>query len=208
MLPPYQKYIIWDCETERLNLHYNLPWELSWVIYNGNKLISEHERFIDIPDLSAKLSPIVKKLTHFNEERYNDLKKPAAAIYEEFNSYLSDKNYINIGQNILNFDIYILNNLRRFMGLSSDYNYLDRSIDTRPLGIAWKEGLPKPNNNESFINWQYKILNDRNLKAKASLKALAKALNVKYSAEKHHSGIYDVKLTFDVFWELKNKLSL
>jgi len=46
-----QKYVIFDTETESLNLVNSRPWQLSWTIAEGDKIIKNEDRFIYWDDL-------------------------------------------------------------------------------------------------------------------------------------------------------------
>lgn len=202
-----QKFVCYDYETTGLNLLYSEPWQLSWTTHNGFYDDKEFDRFIDVPNLSEKLPHFLKKKCHFNEEKYNDLKKPAKQVLEEFLSFIDDSKYMSIGQNILGFDIYILDQMKRSVGIPINYNFLPRSIDTFCLGKAVREEIPVPRTG-SFIEWQYKIYNNRELKSKASLAALTKYLGVPYDTKKHHNAIEDCKMTFEVFKQLRGRLKI
>ena len=47
-----QKYIVFDTETEGLNLRYSRPWQLSFIEAVGPKVVKSHDLFIDFEDLS------------------------------------------------------------------------------------------------------------------------------------------------------------
>ena len=70
-----QKYICFDFETCSLNLTSsdNKPWQLSYIIAEGNKIIKEQDCYIHWPDL--KLSPEARKITKFNDAKYKKLAK-------------------------------------------------------------------------------------------------------------------------------------
>ncbi len=119
-----QKYIVFDFETESLNLFYNKPWQLSFVIATGNKVIEEHDYFIDWPDL--KVGEEAAKINHFNLSDYNKSKQDARKVLDCFEGFLYDKDYIIVGHNIIGFDIYIHNIYRRLLGEKQDYTYLER----------------------------------------------------------------------------------
>ena len=203
MLNYKQKYVVQDFETSGLNLRYSQPWELSWIICQGDKVISRHENFIDIPNLN--LSPLIRKLTNFDEARYNRLKKPPQEVWNEAKKLIYDPEYIIIGQNFIKFDTPIMGVLAEICEEKIDYSFINRIYDTRPLALAHREGLEVPRSGVD-LSWQYKILNDRSLKAKVSQGVLLKFLDIEHDVSRLHSGIYDVEMTFEIFKKLKRCL--
>jgi DNA polymerase III epsilon subunit-like protein len=190
--------IVWDVETEGLNLRYSRPWELSWIEAIGDNIVAERQRFIDIPNL--KVSDEVRRITHFDDEKYHRLKRPAAEVAEEFAEVLYADNVI-VGQNLLGFDVYIWGVLCDMVGRQKDHSYLDRIIDNRFVGMGYREGIEMPGKNR--LSWQYKIFNDRSLKSKVSQLALLKLFGIEYDPYRLHEGLYDCQKTFEIFKELR-----
>jgi len=204
MLPYNQKYLVFDTETEGLNLHSSKTWQLSWLICEGDKIVKEYDEFISHKELV--IPEIVKKITGFNWEKYNKRSKPLSQVWSKFENYLYDPQYIIIGQNLLGFDVYMLGILQRLLGNAPDYSYISRIYDTRALGKAYRENLDKPKNN--FLSWQYKVINDRSLKAKASQGQLLKFFGIEHDPSKLHDALYDIKMCFEIFTELRKRMNL
>ena len=204
MLPHNQKFIVFDTETEGLNLHSSRPWQISWIVCQGNRIIETHDEYVDHKNL--QLSDIVKKLTGFTWEKYNKEKRPMREVWDKFKSYLLDPQYIVVGQNLLGFDVYMISELQRLLGEEPDYSYLPRIYDTRALGKAYREELDRPKGN--LLSWQYKIINDRSLKAKVSQNQLLKFFGIDFEEDKLHNALYDIKMCFKVFLELKKNMNL
>jgi|11BtaG_2_1085332.scaffolds.fasta_scaffold00035_31 DNA polymerase III epsilon subunit-like protein len=199
-----QKYICFDTETEGLNLYYSRPWQVSWVLGEGNKVVEEQDRFIKYSDL--ELSDMIKKLTGYNQRTYDSKKESIRAVYDDLAKYLYDPEYIIIGQNLLGFDVYMVAIMQRMLGIEPDFSYIDRIYDTRALGKAYRENLDKPSGD--FLSWQYKIINDRSLKSKVSQGVLLKHLDIDHDPKMLHNALYDVKMCFQVFCKLKKGLDL
>lgn len=199
-----QKYIVFDVETEGLNLYYSRPWQVSWVLGEGNKVVEEQDRFIKYSDL--ELSDMIKKMTGYNQRTYDSKKESVRAVYDDLAKYLYDPEYIIIGQNLLGFDVYMVAVMQRMLGIEPDFSYIDRIYDTRALGKAYRENLDKPSGN--FLSWQYKIINDRSLKSKVSQGVLLKHLDIDHDPKMLHNALYDVKMCFQVFCKLKKGLDL
>lgn len=204
MLKYDQKYIVFDTETEGLNLHSSRPWQIAWIVCQGYKVLETHNRFLSFNDLN--IPDVVKKLTGFSWDVYNKKKESPKKVLEDFESYIYDPQYKIIGQNLLGFDVYMISQLQRMFGKKVDYSYLERILDTRALGKAHKEGLDKPKDN--FLSWQYKIINDRSLKAKVSQNQLLKYFDIEFEESKLHDALYDIQMCYNVFCELKKVMNL
>jgi DNA polymerase III epsilon subunit-like protein len=204
MLDYKQKYIVFDTETEGLNLHSSRPWQIAWIVCQGYNVLETHNRFLSFNDLDVP--DVVKKLTGFSWDVYNKKKEPPKKVLEDFESYIYDPQYKIIGQNLLGFDVYMISQLQRMFGKKVDYSYLERILDTRALGKAHKEGLDKPK--DDFLSWQYKIINDRSLKAKVSQNQLLKYFGIEFEESKLHDALYDIQMCYNVFCELKKVMNL
>ena len=204
-LPYNQKYVTFDVETTGLNLYSSLPWQVSWQVHHGTKLIQSFDEYVDWPDL--KLSDFIIKLTGFSWSKYNSKKRPPLEVLEKLEKFLYDPEYIVIGQNLIGYDIYLISTLQRLCGKTPDYSYLKRIYDTQPLGKAFREGLEKPKN-QNFLSWQFKIKNDKSLKAKSSQLVQLKSLGIPFEESRLHDSLYDVEMTFKIFQELKKKMNL
>jgi len=204
-LPYNQKSISWDFETDSLNLCNVLPWQLAWNVYEGNRLVKSYDEYLDWPDF--QVSDFIIKLTGFSYSEYNRRKRPPQEVLAKFEKYLYNPEYINIGQNIIHFDVFVLAHLQKLCGKTPDYSYLKRLYDTRTLGKAYRENLERPKSGD-LLSWQYKILNDRTLKAKVSQLAQLKHFGITFDEASLHSASYDCEMTFKIFQELKKKLNL
>ena len=204
MLPSNQKYLVFDTETEGLNLFSSKTWQLSWIVCQGNKILETHDEFIVHKELN--IPEIVKKLTGFNWDTYNRKAKPLDEVWSKFEKYIFDPQYIVVGQNLLGFDVYMLAILQRLLGQEPDHSYLPRIYDTRALGKAYREELDKPNG--EFLSWQYKIINDRSLKAKVSQNQLLKFFDIEFDQDKLHDALYDIQMCYQIFLKLKKHMDL
>lgn len=201
----YQRYLVLDFETDSLNLATVRPWQVCLLDFSGKKLNKKYEIFIDIPNL--QLSDEIKKLTGFNEAKYNRLKVPPEDAYKTIHSLIYNPEFTIVGQNLIGYDVYVLASMQRALGKPIDYSYIPRILDTRPLGKAVREGLRKPENKD-LIFWQYKIMHDRSLKSGASQTALLKYFDIPFDPSKLHDAVYDCEKCFEVFQQIKKKLDL
>ena len=200
-----QKYMVFDFETCNLNLasSSNKPWQLAYQIYKGRNLLESKDYYIKWDDLS--LSDGAKQVTGFNEEKYNSIAISPKEVIASFESHLYDKECIVLGHNILGFDIYIHNIFRKLLGCSSDYSYLNRSIDTLCLAKAIDSSI-EISKSEDFSSWQFKLNSLRVKGVRLNLGACCKKYQVDFDPSKLHDALYDIKKNFEVFqkmiWEI------
>ena len=83
-----QKYLIFDFETCNLNLasSRNKPWQLAFLICNGNNILESKDFYIKWDDL--QVSKDAAKITGFKRAKYNKLAVDAKVVLKEFESYL------------------------------------------------------------------------------------------------------------------------
>jgi DNA polymerase III alpha subunit (gram-positive type) len=204
MLPYNQKYIIFDAETDGLNLVTVKPWQIAWSLAEGNKITKTYDEYLDWPDL--EISELIAKLTGFNKNEYNKRKKPPEEVWEMLKKDLFDESRIVIGQNLIGYDCFVTASLQRYLGEKPDYSYMSRIYDTSPIGKAYKEGLQLPTSGD-LLSWQYKIKHDRSLKAKSSQLYQLKNLGIDFDEKMLHNAQYDVSMTFKIFLELKKRMN-
>ena len=61
-----QRYVIFDTETEGLNLIKSRPWQIAWILAEGDKIIAKADRFIHWPNLNV--SEGAAKVTGFSKK--------------------------------------------------------------------------------------------------------------------------------------------
>ena len=193
-----QKYIVFDTETEGLNLRYSRPWQLSFIEAVGPKVVKSHDFFIDFEDLSP--SEGAAKITNFSWNTYNKKKRDKLEVLNFFDKFLYDPNYLIVGHNVLGYDIYIHNVLRLACGKPSDYSYIDRVIDTNCLSKAYRSGMKTVDG--SRILWQYKWLNFFKRGLKTNQAAMLKEFGIEFDKSRLHDGMYDVEKNFELFNKL------
>lgn len=193
-----QKYIVFDTETEGLNLRYSRPWQLSFIEAVGPQVVKSHDLFIDFEDLSP--SEGAAKITNFSWNTYNKKKRDKLQVLNFFDKFLYDQNYLIVGHNVLGYDIYIHNVLRLACGKPSDYSYIDRVIDTNCLSKAYRSGMKTVDG--SRILWQYKWLNFFKRGLKTNQAAMLKEFGIEFDKNRLHDGMYDVEKNFELFNKL------
>lgn len=206
MLKYDQLYITADCESEGLNLYYSRPWQVSWVEHQGTKFIKEFDLYVDIPDLNIPKE--VQKMTGFNQKKYDELKQPPKEVYSILKSRLLNPKYKIIGQNLLTFDIFMINQLQAMAGEEQDSSYINRIYDTLAFGRAYKNGIEKPSSG-NLTSWQFKILNDPTLRKKrVNLEQQLKDFGIDYDPKNLHDSLWDVRYCKEVFEAQRKVMNL
>lgn len=200
------KYIVIDTETESLNNYYSRPWEVSWLVVHGKEIVKKYEKFPLIKDLN--LSKGAAKITRFDKEEYKTKAESAIEVYKLLKTFLYNPEYIIVGLNYLGFDIYQIAALQRELNEKVDYSYINRVYDVLSLGRAYKQNFKFPEQKEKITPWMYQLINVKVKGLKAGLEALCKEFKLNYSEEEHHSGVYDIIKTKEIFEQLYWKLEI
>ena len=190
-----QKYLVFDTETEGLNLIRSRPWQVAWLLVEGGKILEKHDMFLDWPNLDVSAG--AAKITGFTMKEYNKRKESPRKVWEKFSKNLYDKDTFIVGQNLLGFDVYMVNIWRELMKLEADYSYVERIIDTRALAVAIAKDIPV--DKDDFISWQYRLINHRERKLKTSQAFLLKKYNIDHDPKRLHDALYDIEMNFKVF---------
>lgn len=198
-----QKYLIFDVESDNLNLAKVRPWQIAWALAEGNKITDTFNMYLDFPNFSIK--PEIAKLNHFNKLTYDKNKKPMIDVWNLFKKELFNEDRIVIGQNLIGFDVYAIASLQKYLGEKPDYSYMKRIYDTRPLGKAYKDEVAFPTSGD-LLSWQFKIMHDKSSKTKSSQLYQLKNLGIDFDESMLHSAEYDIACTFKIFLELKKRM--
>lgn len=185
-----QKYLLFDFESEGLNLLRSRPWQLSYAICTINEIESINVRHFMWPNL--KVAAEAAQITRFNMTEHLKLAEPPELILSDFDNLLYNPNYIPVAQNGLGFDIYIHRLWRLLCGQKTDWSYLPRFIDTMCLSKAYRKPFAQTGNR---LIWQYKLLNEKIPKTfgGVSLGAMCRAFDLEYDINKAHDARWDVK---------------
>lgn len=199
-----QKYIIFDTETEGLNLVTSKPWQLAWIEAEGKQIKKKQNRFLMWEDLNV--SEDAARVTGFDYKSYVKQAEDPAIVYKEFIDLINQDDVIIIGQNLLGYDIYILGVIARQLGLKIDYSFVNRIFDTKAIATALAKGNKTPDNDD-FVSWQIKWLNYRERGLKSNQKYLLEYYDIDFDPKKLHDALYDIEKNFEIFlkqiWELE-----
>ena len=190
-----QRYVVFDTETEGLNLIKSRPWQIAWLVAEGDKIISRTDRFIHWPSLNV--SEGAARITGFSQKEYEKKSRSPNQVWEEFSKDLFDKNNIIIGQNLLGFDVYMVDIWRNGLSEPLDQEYISRIIDTKALATAIAKNIPYTSGD--FINWQYRLLHYRERGLKTSQAFLLKHYGIDHDPKRLHDALYDIEMNFKIF---------
>jgi DNA polymerase III epsilon subunit-like protein len=202
-----QRYMVFDFETCNLNLvsKDNKPWQLAFLIYEGEKLIESNDYYIQWDDL--KMSEGARKVTGFKDSVYKKKSVDPIKVLNHFEKYLYDDSYIKLGHNILGFDIYIHNIFRKLLRRPTDYSYLRKSIDTLCIAKAIAKEI-KLNEDDDFVSWQLKLNSVHERGLRLNLGACCKNYDIDFDPKKLHDALYDIQKNYQVFRKMLWKIEI
>lgn len=186
------KYATMDCETEGISIALHRPWEIAFLISQGNKTLESKVLYPWFKDLNV--GKRAAEVTGFNFEKYRDLATPKEDVWEEIKSYLYHPDYLIVGHNFLGFDIFLLRTLAKACNDWPGWDgYIEKVLDTLCLSRMYHNGTkPDPNN---FLGSQLAQLGKPPRGAKkANLTAMAKEFSIPVDETKTHAALYDVTL--------------
>jgi DNA polymerase III epsilon subunit-like protein len=190
-----QKYIVFDTETESLALALARPWQLSWMVYENNKITKNEDHLLYWKDLNV--SADAARITRFDYNNWKEKAKDPKEVLELFESYLYNPEYLIVGANLFGYDVYVINTLRRLLGLKSDFSYLDRVLDIQCIQKGIYMGLKTVP--ESRTAWQYQMYHYVKKGVKTSVKHLAGLYDIPYDENRAHDAEYDNWLCIEIF---------
>ena len=190
-----QKWLVWDMETEGLNLFNSRPWQLSYLLCQGDQILEKHDRFLWWPDLN--ISEGAKFVTRFNYEEYKKKAEEPKIVLEHFDKYLYNEKILNTGANIIGYDIEVHGNTRRILGKEKDFSYLSRLYDVQCLEKAILLEYTTSQESDPAI-FNYKLYHFIKKGMKTSVSALCKKYDIPYDTEKAHDGLVDVGYIFQI----------
>jgi len=199
-----QKYVIFDTETEGLNLVSSKPWQLAWIEAKGKKITKKQNRFLKWEELNV--SEDAARITGFSNKDYLSKAEDPAVVFKEFMDLISQDDVIVVGQNILGYDLYMLGVIARNLNVKIDYSFAKRCFDTKAIATAIAKDSKNPDK-EDFLAWQLRYLNYRERGLKSSQKFLLQHYDIDFDEKKLHDALYDIEKNFEIFkkqlWELE-----
>ncbi len=194
------KYLVFDTETEGLNLISTRPWQIAFILAENENVLERHNYYINWPDL--RISEGAAKTTGFDLHFYKAHAKESIKIWRIFEKYLYNPEYIPVCHNLFGYDAYIVNVWRLALGLGSDYSYLDRSIDSNSVAKMIKLGIKElPREEWKLEMFKFAEYTERGLKT--SISTLCKEFNIDYNMALLHKAEYDIELNIKIWNKLK-----
>ena len=190
-----------DCETFNLclNKSHNLPWQISMVRLQGDKIVAEKAYHVKW-DTHLSISDEAARITRFSQSKLNKLGLPPEEVLPTVIDWLDSADYVSV-HNLLGFDLYLIKDFYAFMG--QDYKHLvNKIIDTLSIARGVKLGL-KFKSNESFLAYQYRMNQVRKRGLKTSLAALGKEYEIQHDYANLHDALTDLKLNVKIWNKLK-----
>lgn len=200
---PNQRYMPADKETEGLNLHFDRPWEVAYMVCDANNVYERVVEYIWWPDLHVSAGAAA--ITRFNYAEYKEKALPAAEVLARYEERLFDPSTLIIGHNFY-FDAYMHRSWRRGVGKEPDWSWMDRMIDTHCLFKAMKKGW-KPDLTD-YRAWQYRVQNWREKGLKSNMGYVCRELGIEYDEHQAHGALYDIDKTRQVWENLKWKVEV
>jgi len=198
-----QKYVIFDTETEGLNLVSSKPWQLAYIEATGKKINKKHNRFLKWDDLNV--SDDAARITGFNKKEYLSKAEDPEKVYKEFIDLIMDEDVIIVGQNLLGYDVYMLGVIARNLDIEIDYSFISRILDTKVIATALAKGNKTPDKDD-MLAWQLRYLNYRERGLKTNQKFLLQHYEIPFDENQLHDALYDIEKNFEIFqkqlWEL------
>jgi hypothetical protein len=198
-----QEYMIWDDETEGLNLYYSRPWQKSWTVFKLGQKGEAHDYYPFFADL--KVSKGAARTTRFDYGEYKSKASDPLEVLNKFEKDFLNPNIIKIGHNIYGLDIPIYLVFRRALGLETDYGFLLNNgnlfIDTNNLAKAHKKGFTiPPVRSREFILFNFKMTAFHEKNLKTNLTHMGKEYGIEFDYDSVHRGNNDIALNALV-WE-------
>lgn len=201
-----KRIILFDTETEGLNLRTSRPWQIAWVEMKNGKVLNKEMHYLAWDNLNV--SKEAAAVTGFDKKVYDVKKENPKEIIDKFWDLIYQPDTILAGQNIIGFDIFILNIARKCIGYLEDYSFLYKCIDTVPLSRAYLLNFHR-SENETMIEFCYKLLNFKP-KGRISVKlsSMLDKFGIKYKEDKLHDALVDTEMTGELFIRLIRALGL
>lgn len=214
-----KKAVVFDFETCNLNLLppagtedsiINLPWQLGWSVYNGDKLVKSNEDWLWWDCLHKKMSKDAAAITGFDYETYKAKAQDPGPVLEAFNAVLLAPEVISVTANGQNFDTYLYNILRNLLHKGTDYSWINRHVDIQVVEKAKILGYEMPPiGTHDWCLFSFKMSQIHRRGLKTNLAHLCSEYGVPYDKDRHHKeASYDSDLTYQVFRKQAQSLDL
>jgi DNA polymerase III epsilon subunit-like protein len=165
----------------------------------AGKKVDHQDLFIKW-NTSLKISKEAKMITRYDQKKVDRLAQSFNDVFPIISDWLDSCDYI-VGHNILGFDIYLIKEMYLLKGRRIDH-LVEKIIDTNCIAKGVKYPIPKMNN-ESLIDYQYKLLHTRKKGVKTNQLALGKDYKIEHDYDRLHDAIVDLELNLKIWNTLK-----
>lgn len=198
-------FVVWDTETEGLNLFASRPWEIAWAIATlKGGIQSVRVEMIKWPNL--RMDESNPSFKHFDRARYEREAKEPREVWAEFAPVVYGGVNRSIGHNLLSYDSNMLSVWRRGMGMTPDHSwiYSPPILDTLCVAKAYKsQWVPDLSSTDATVAWQYRCYHQRLAKGvKTKLGVMCAEFGIEYDLSRAHEASYDLTVN----WEVAKKL--
>lgn len=195
-----------DVETFNLSLNFqfNRPWQIAVLKVVGETVIESVDVMVKWADCRFSIGEEAARITRFDQKLYDRLAIPANVAFPKIWEPLKWADYI-VMHNGLRFDIYLLKGFAEYMG--EDWSFLlDKVIDTKAVAQGIKLNRPFNPADDVWLEYQYRMANDRTKGIKTNLTALGKENNITHDYDNLHNALVDLELNLKVWNKLKYHL--
>ncbi len=200
-----------DAETfgNSLNLHEALPWEWAWATMTIKGGVQQAKsRLIRWPNVW--FSPDNPSAARFDRARYEREAIDPREAWEEFSPLLKTHRFA--GHGILGFDLYVLANWQRAIGITPNWDWLYEHgiLDTNCVSKAYRaQWVPDISSPEAFLGWQYRAQSTRLAKGvKTKLGVMCGEFGIEYDERQAHGAVYDVERNVMLVQQLAWKVEI
>lgn len=197
-----------DVETFNLSLNFqfNRPWQIAVLKVVGETVVESVDLMVKWADCRFSIGAEAARITRFDQKVFDRL---AVSPKEAFHKIWEPLKWADriIMHNGLRFDIYLLKGYAEYMG--EDWSFLlDKVIDTKSVAQGIKLNRPFNPADDIWLEYQYRMANDRTKGIKTNLTALGKENGIVHDYDNLHNAIVDLELNLKVWNKLKYHLEL
>jgi hypothetical protein len=196
-----------DCETFNLCLNYchNRPWQIAMLKTQGDRIIDSKDVYLKW-NTHLKVSKDAARITRYDPKNIEKHGISPEAFFPTMRDWLEKADYI-VGHNILGFDLYILTEYYKFIGLKP-FDFITKSIDTNLLYKGIKTSNPFDAKKESLPEYMYKLYHTKVKNVRTNLTAAGKDLDIDHDYDSLHHALSDLELNFKVWNKIKYMVNI
>jgi DNA polymerase III epsilon subunit-like protein len=200
-----KKTLVFDCETNSLNLYFARPFDITFMSYEGYNKVEEKQFYIKWPHY--EIDEGLAEKVHYNKQVIDKVGIEPKRAMEIVNGFINDNKYdILAGNNILGYDSMVFYNSCKEVGVNMGYQSLKKIYDCNAIFKGMKRNL-KPDY-DNFLSWQLSQNNFVAKGLKSSVAYICGEFDIPYNKEELHGSYSDTVLSSKIFFELVKRLEL